>query len=144
MRAAAPPSDSGSWPGSAARRGPSSTSLRVTMGCKAWARSNPPARPVPRAVGLLSTAVLRPSLEAAGLAAVRRHSRPGGPRMISSAHQAAQLDTVALARYLEDRLPGFKGPITAEKTPTGQSNPTFVLASPSGATCCARSRPGSS
>jgi aminoglycoside phosphotransferase (APT) family kinase protein len=52
--------------------------------------------------------------------------------MITSAHQAAQLDTVALARYLEDRLPGFKGPVTAEKTLTGQSNPTFVLTSPSG------------
>ena len=48
--------------------------------------------------------------------------------MTSFAHEAARLDTVSLARYLESKLPGFKGPITAEKTPTGQSNPTFLLA----------------
>ena len=60
--------------------------------------------------------------------------------MSTFAHQAAQIDTAALARYLEARLPGFRGPITAEKTPSGQSNPTFILGSPSGATCCARSR----
>jgi hypothetical protein len=41
-------------------------------------------------------------------------------RMTSLAHQAAQIDTVAFARYLEARLPGFKGPIEAQKTPTGQ------------------------
>ena len=50
--------------------------------------------------------------------------------MTSFAHQAAQIDTAALARYLEARLPGFKGPIEAEKTPSGQSNPTFLLATP--------------
>src|SRR5262245_45131729 len=48
--------------------------------------------------------------------------------MTSLAHQAAQIDTVALAKYLEACLPGFRGPIEAEKTPTGQSNPTFILA----------------
>ena len=52
--------------------------------------------------------------------------------MTSFAHQAAQIDTEALAKYLEGKLPGFRGPVTAEKTPTGQSNPTFLLSSPSG------------
>ena len=33
----------------------------------------------------------------------------GRKRMTSFAHQAAQIDTVALAKYLEARLPGFKG-----------------------------------
>ena len=63
-------------------------------------------------------------------------------RMTSFAHQAAQIDTVALARYLEGKLPGFKGPITAEKTPTGQSNPTFLLASPSGRYVLRKKPPG--
>ena len=62
--------------------------------------------------------------------------------MTSFAHQAAQIDTVALAKYLEARLPGFKGPITAEKTPTGQSNPTFLLSSPSGRYVLRKKPPG--
>ena len=37
--------------------------------------------------------------------------RRGVARMTSFAHQAAQIDTAALARYLEARLPGFRGPI---------------------------------
>src|SRR2546423_15582475 len=63
-------------------------------------------------------------------------------RMTSFAHQAAQIDTAALARYLEARLPGFRGPITAEKPPTGQSNPTFILASPSGRYVLRKKPPG--
>jgi aminoglycoside phosphotransferase (APT) family kinase protein len=62
--------------------------------------------------------------------------------MTSFAHQAAQIDTAALARYLEARLPGFKGPITAEKTPSGQSNPTFILGSPSGKYVLRKKPPG--
>ena len=62
--------------------------------------------------------------------------------MTSFAHQAAQIDTVALARYLEGALPGFKGPIAAEKTPSGQSNPTFILASPSGKYVLRKKPPG--
>jgi aminoglycoside phosphotransferase (APT) family kinase protein len=62
--------------------------------------------------------------------------------MTSLAHQAAQIDTGALSRYLEARLPGFRGPITAEKTPTGQSNPTFLLASPSGRYVLRKKPPG--
>ena len=62
--------------------------------------------------------------------------------MTSFAHQAAQIDLAALATYLEARLPGFKGPITAEKTPTGQSNPTFLLSSPSGRYVLRKKPPG--
>ncbi len=38
-----------------------------------------------------------------------------------------QLDTDNLARYLEQHIAGFSGPLTAEKFPGGQSNPTFKL-----------------
>ena len=62
--------------------------------------------------------------------------------MTSFAHQAAQIDLAALATYLEARLPGFKGPITAEKTATGQSNPTFLLSSPSGRYVLRKKPPG--
>jgi aminoglycoside phosphotransferase (APT) family kinase protein len=62
--------------------------------------------------------------------------------MTSFAHQAAQLDTGKLGGYLERVLPGFTGPITAEKTPTGQSNPTFLLSSPSGRYVLRKKPPG--
>ena len=62
--------------------------------------------------------------------------------MTETAHQSAHLDTVALARCLESRLDGFKGPIMAEKTPTGQSNPTFLLSSPSGRFVLRKKPPG--
>src|SRR5262245_12602221 len=62
--------------------------------------------------------------------------------MTSFAHQAAQIDTEALAKYLAGKLPGFRGPVSAEKTPTGQSNPTFLLASPSGRYVLRKKPPG--
>jgi aminoglycoside phosphotransferase (APT) family kinase protein len=62
--------------------------------------------------------------------------------MTGIAHQAAQIDTAALAKYLEARLPGFRGPIAAEKTPTGQSNPTFLLSTPSGRYVLRKKPPG--
>ena len=37
------------------------------------------------------------------------------------------LDTASLANYLEKHIPGFSGPISAEKFDGGQSNPTFKL-----------------
>ncbi|MEM9254640.1 MAG: phosphotransferase family protein [Pseudomonadota bacterium] len=37
------------------------------------------------------------------------------------------LDTDALGHYLQQHLPGFEGPLSAEKFPGGQSNPTFKL-----------------
>ena len=62
--------------------------------------------------------------------------------MSQFAHQAAQIDTDALARYLTAAVPGFRGPVAAEKTPTGQSNPTFLLASPSGRYVLRKKPPG--
>lgn len=62
--------------------------------------------------------------------------------MTSFAHQAAQIDLAALAKYLEAEVPGFKGPITAQKTETGQSNPTFLLSSPSGRYVLRKKPPG--
>lgn len=37
------------------------------------------------------------------------------------------LDTQALERYMAQHLPDFSGPVTAEKFPGGQSNPTFKI-----------------
>lgn len=44
-----------------------------------------------------------------------------------------QLDLAAVETYLAANLPGFRGPLTAEKFGVGQSNPTYRLESPSGA-----------
>ena len=60
----------------------------------------------------------------------------------SAAHAAASLDTEKLSRYLESVLPSFKGPISADKTPSGQSNPTFLLSSPSGRYVLRKKPPG--
>jgi aminoglycoside phosphotransferase (APT) family kinase protein len=38
-----------------------------------------------------------------------------------------QLDLNRLAPYLEEHIPGFEAPVTAEKFAGGQSNPTFLL-----------------
>jgi len=38
-----------------------------------------------------------------------------------------QLNTQALGAYLEQHIPGFSGPVSAEKFAGGQSNPTFKL-----------------
>ncbi len=38
-----------------------------------------------------------------------------------------ELDTSTLSDYLQQQIPGFAGPLTAEKFPGGQSNPTFKL-----------------
>ncbi len=38
-----------------------------------------------------------------------------------------QLDTQRLQAYLSQHIPGFEGPLSAEKFPGGQSNPTFKL-----------------
>jgi aminoglycoside phosphotransferase (APT) family kinase protein len=62
--------------------------------------------------------------------------------MTSLAHQAARIDTEALAKYLEVQLRGFMGPIEAQKTPTGQSNPTFILTTPSGRYVLRKKPPG--
>ncbi|MDR8730007.1 phosphotransferase [Burkholderia pseudomultivorans] len=53
-----------------------------------------------------------------------------------------QLDVARLARYLEDHVPGFEGPLDAEKFAGGQSNPTFLLHARSGRYVLRRQPPG--
>lgn len=55
---------------------------------------------------------------------------------------ATQLDTEAVANWLTGNMPGFKGPLEAEKFAGGQSNPTFGLTSPSGRYVLRRKPPG--
>ncbi|MGR3717562.1 MAG: phosphotransferase family protein [Thermohalobaculum sp.] len=57
-------------------------------------------------------------------------------------HDAAHLDLEAVERYLTAHVPGFHGPLTAEKFSIGQSNPTFRLDSPSGTLVLRRKPPG--
>ena len=52
------------------------------------------------------------------------------------------LDTDAVAAYLTAHLPGFEGPLTAEKFQTGQSNPTFLLRTPASNYVLRRKPPG--
>ncbi|GAB3627993.1 aminoglycoside phosphotransferase [Pandoraea terrae] len=53
-----------------------------------------------------------------------------------------QLDVARLARYLEDHMPGFEGPVDAEKFAGGQSNPTFLLKAHTGLYVLRRQPPG--
>ncbi|MBU9543109.1 phosphotransferase [Burkholderia multivorans] len=53
-----------------------------------------------------------------------------------------QLDVGRLARYLEQHVPGFEGPVDAEKFAGGQSNPTFLLTAKSGRYVLRRQPPG--
>lgn len=51
-------------------------------------------------------------------------------------------DDNKLASYLEGKVDGFKGPITAEKFAGGQSNPTFLIQAKSGRYVLRRKPPG--
>ncbi|KVT41352.1 phosphotransferase [Burkholderia ubonensis] len=53
-----------------------------------------------------------------------------------------QLDVARLTRYLEQHIPGFEGPVEAEKFAGGQSNPTFLLNAKSGRYVLRRQPPG--
>jgi aminoglycoside phosphotransferase (APT) family kinase protein len=55
---------------------------------------------------------------------------------------APDLDLAAVERFLAARLPGFRGPLEAEKTAIGQSNPTFVMTAGSGRLVLRRKPPG--
>ncbi len=52
------------------------------------------------------------------------------------------LDTARLAEYLREHMPGFEGPLSAEKFAGGQSNPTFLLTAGSGQYVLRRKPPG--
>ena len=56
--------------------------------------------------------------------------------------QVDTLDEVLLAQYLESHVESFKGPLTAEKFPGGQSNPTFKITAASGVYVLRRQPPG--
>lgn len=58
------------------------------------------------------------------------------------AHDTQNLDLVAVEHYLSDKLPGFEGPIEAEKFDVGQSNPTFLLKTPARNYVLRRKPPG--
>ena len=55
---------------------------------------------------------------------------------------ATTLDTQAVAAWLSDHLEGFEGPLDAEKFAGGQSNPTFLLKTPSREYVLRRKPPG--
>ncbi len=55
---------------------------------------------------------------------------------------ASHLDTAAVARWVDGRLPGFDGPIEAQKFEGGQSNPTFRLKTGAGNYVLRRKPPG--
>ena len=52
------------------------------------------------------------------------------------------IDTGRVAAYLAEHLPGFEGPIEAEKFDIGQSNPTFLLKTPAKNYVLRRKPPG--
>ena len=62
--------------------------------------------------------------------------------MTETSHAAAQLEISRLEPWLTAHVPGFRGPVDFEKTPTGQSNPTFILTSGSGRYVLRRKPPG--
>ena len=62
--------------------------------------------------------------------------------MTQTPHAAAQLDLARIEPWLTAHVPGFRGPLSVEKTPTGQSNPTFILTAASGRYVLRRKPPG--
>ena len=53
-----------------------------------------------------------------------------------------QLPDIALSNYLEQHIPGFKGPLVSSKFKGGQSNPTYLLEAASGRYVLRRKPPG--
>lgn len=51
------------------------------------------------------------------------------------------LDIESLSKYLVQQIPGFKGPVSAEKFAGGQSNPTFKISSADGHPYVLRRKP---
>ena len=61
---------------------------------------------------------------------------------MNTTKQVDMLDTTRLAAYLEASISGFQGPLSVQKFAGGQSNPTFLLESPSGKYVLRRKPPG--
>ena len=55
---------------------------------------------------------------------------------------ALAIDMDVLTNYLEHHVAGFKGPISLDKFPGGQSNPTFKVIAQSGTYVLRRQPPG--
>src|SRR6266849_5075630 len=53
-----------------------------------------------------------------------------------------RFDETRLERYLMDRIPGFRGPLTISQFVTGQSNPTFLLETPAARFVMRKKPPG--
>jgi len=68
-----------------------------------------------------------------------RQSEFSGLRPIG---EASRIDLAALQAYMNERVPGFAGPLEAAQFKGGQSNPTYRLASPSGRYVLRRKPPG--
>ena len=62
-----------------------------------------------------------------------------GTRPVAAAHA---FDVDAVERYLRDRVEGFAGPIDVAQFKGGQSNPTFVLRTPTRSYVLRRKPPG--
>ena len=60
----------------------------------------------------------------------------------ASIHSATNFDFDKLAKYLEQHVEGFKGPLVAEKFAGGQSNPTFLIEAANGKYVLRRKPPG--
>src|SRR5688572_15651848 len=56
--------------------------------------------------------------------------------------EAHRFDEAALARWMEDHVAGFAGPLTVEQFKGGQSNPTYKLVTPSRSYVLRRKPPG--
>ena len=39
----------------------------------------------------------------------------------------SELDLIRVEKAFHKRIPGFCGPLIAQKTPQGQSNPTYII-----------------
>lgn len=61
---------------------------------------------------------------------------------MTSESTSPALDVERLARYLQQYVPGFHGPVQATKFSGGQSNPTFLLDTPGGRYVLRRQPPG--
>ena len=56
--------------------------------------------------------------------------------------ERSPLDVEAVSKYLKPRLDGFDGPLEATKFESGQSNPTFLLTTPTNSYVLRRKPPG--
>jgi len=68
-----------------------------------------------------------------------RQEQNSGTREVRSAHQ---IDAGQLEDYLKEAVSGFTGPLTIKQFKGGQSNPTYLLESPSGKYVMRRKPPG--